>query len=205
MSEAVWPQKGSAGGGMPRCNLRSKGVRRDPPGDVAPQAKGAGDRLPQKRIAKRGEHQPQGAFGNMMFLVADLELGDEAPDGVEDRIESIAIAGQDHPGRERSRTLAVERVERSVDDFTDVRFAGARALDGRGDAAGDSMGDRQGELGLEAGGRSEMVKKVSVGPADLRGDRFQRHGLRALFEQQLTRSFQRGGAALLGVQAFTAY
>ena len=205
MSEAVWPQKGLVRSGMPRGNLRSKGVRRDPPSGVALQTKGTGDRLPQKSVAKRREYQPQGAFGNMMFLVADPELSDEAADGVQDGIERIAIPGQNHPGSERSRTLAIEGIERAVDDFADVPFAGACALHRLGDAAGDAMGDGQSELGLETGGRSEMVKQVGVGPADLRGDRLQRHGLWALVEQQLTRSFQRGGSALFGVQAFTAY
>ena len=107
----------------------------------------------------------------MMFLVADPQLGDEAADGIQDRIERVAVSGQDHPGGEGARTLSVEGVERAVDDFADVPFAAACALDCFGYATRNALGDGQSKLGLETGGRSEMMKQISVGPADLRRNR----------------------------------
>ena len=117
----------------------------------------------------------------------------------------VAVAGQDHPGGKRSRTLAVEGVERAVDDLADVALADAGAFDGLGDAPGDAVRDGSGKLRLEPGGRAEMVEQVGVGPADLRGDGLERDGLWALLEQQLARGFERDGAALFGVEAFRAY
>ena len=75
----------------------------------------------------------QRAFGDVALLVADAELGDERPDRIEDRVERVAVAGEDHPGGERAGAFAVERVEGAVDDVAGVGFAGARAFDGFGD------------------------------------------------------------------------
>ena len=186
-------------------DLRSQRVRGDAPSHVALETKGASDPLPEERVAERGEHQPQGAFRDMMFLMPDPQLGDEAADGIQDRIERVAVSGQDHPGGKGAGAFAVEGVERAVDDFADVPFAAACALHCLGDAARDPLGDGQSKLSLKAGGRSEMMKQIGVGPADLSCNGLERHRLRTLFEQQPPRGFQRGGAAFPGVQAFTAY
>ena len=140
-----------------------------------------------------------------MLLVAHAQLGDESADRIEDRVERVAVAGQDHPRGQGARAFPVERVEGAVDDLAHVPFAGARAFDRLGDAAGDAIGDRSGELRLKPGGGSEMVEQVGVRAADLGSDRLQGHRLRTLLEQQLPRGLQRGGAAFLRVQAFTAY
>ena len=104
----------------------------------------------------------------MMRVVADRELRDEAADRIEDRVQRIAVAGDDHPGGERPGALLAEGVEALVDDHPGIGLAGAGALDGFGDAAVDRVGDRLGELALKSRGRAEMVEQVGVGPADLR-------------------------------------
>ena len=67
------------------------------------------------------------------------------------------------------------------------------------------MGNRPGELGLQPGSRAEMVEQIGVGAADLRRNRLQGDGLRALAEQELTSGLDRGGPARFGAKAFTCY
>jgi hypothetical protein len=113
----------------------------------------------------------------MTILVADLEVPDEVADGFEDRVERIAIAGQDHPRRKRPSSLPPERVERHVGDFAGVSFAGARALDGLSDATGDALGNRLRKLRLEPRRGPEMVEQIGVSAPDLGGDGLQSDGL----------------------------
>src|SRR5688500_14895881 len=90
---------------------------------LARQAESARHRPAKQRIAQSGEDQPQRRLMHRAVLVAGAELVDEAVDGVEDRIESVAIAAEDHPGRERSGALAVEGVEGPVDDLARIGLA----------------------------------------------------------------------------------
>ena len=60
--------------------------------------------------------------------MADAQMVDELVDGVEHRIERVAIAGEDHPGGERAGALAAEGVEGAVDDLDRVGLMGAGAL-----------------------------------------------------------------------------
>ena len=115
-----------------------------------------------------------------MILMADAELGDETADRIEDRVQRVAVAGEDHPGGERSGAFLAERVEGPVDDIARVGLAGPRALDRFGDAGRDRIGDRAGKLALKPGGRAEMMEQIGVGPADLRRDGLQRHRRRAV-------------------------
>ena len=62
--------------------------------------------------------------------MADAELGDEAVDRIEDRVQRVAVAGEDHPGGKRAGAFAAERVEGLIDDVAGVGLAGARAFDG---------------------------------------------------------------------------
>ena len=130
-----------------------------------------GERSAQQRIAKRTQHERQGCFRHLVLFVTDSELGNEAADGIEDGIERIAIAGEDHPGGKRPGALAAEGVEGLVDDVARVRFAGASALHGVGNAGNHGLRDRPRKFGLEAGRGSEMMEEVGVRPADPRRDR----------------------------------
>jgi hypothetical protein len=118
-----------------------------------------------------------------MLLVADGQLGDEAADRIEDRVEGVAVTGEDHPGGERAGAFTPENIEGLVDDITRIGLAGASALDRLGDAGGDRIGDRAGKLALEPGGGAEMVEQIGVGAADLSGYGLQGDRLRALREQ----------------------
>ena len=51
-----------------------------------------GHRPAEQRIAEGGEHQPERRLVDRPVLMAGAELVDEAVDGVEDRIERVAIA-----------------------------------------------------------------------------------------------------------------
>ena len=141
----------------------------------------------------------------MMLFVTDAQLGDERPDRLEDRVERVAVAREDHPGGECARSLAIEGVECPVDHFAGIRLVSAGTTDGFSDADGNSIGNRSGKLSLQSGRRPEMMEKVGMGAADLRGDGLESHGLRTLFEQQQPRRLQGDGTALFGVKAFSAY
>lgn len=106
----------------------------------------------------------------MMSFVADRELGHERANGIEDGIERIPIARENHPGSERTRAFLAEGVEALVYDDPRVGLARACPFDGIGDASVDGIGDRLGKFALEAGSRAEMVEEVRVRSSDLGGD-----------------------------------
>ena len=119
-----------------------QGVRGDASRRVALEPKGVGDRLSEQRIPQGSEDEPEGAFGHMMLFMAHLQLGHEAADRIEDRVERVAVSGQDHPGGEGAGTLPVERIECAVDDLAHILFARSRTFDRLGNAAGHAIGDR---------------------------------------------------------------
>lgn len=172
---------------------------------IARKAERKRDLRAEKRIAEGVEHQRQGALGYLSFVVTDGELRDQAVDRVEDRVEGVAVARKDHPCGKRSGALAPESVEALVDDHPRVGFAGAGALDRFGDAAVDGVRNRLGKRSLEPGGGAEMMEEVGVSAADLGGDGFERHRLRALIDQQLARGAQRGGPAFFRAEARSSY
>ena len=140
-----------------------------------------------------------------MLLMADGKLGDEPADRIEDRVERVAIAGEDHPRGERTRPFLAERVEALVDDHPRVGFAGAGAFDSLGDAAVDRVRDRFGKFALEPGRRAEVMEKVGVGATDFRRHGLERDALRALVEQQFARRGKGGGAAFFRGEARSSY
>ena len=142
--------------------------------DIPRQAESLGEGRAKQRIAERVQDQREGGLGDVMLLVADAELSDEAADRVEDWVESVAVAGEDHPGGERAGAFAPERVEGLVDDDSRIGLAGTRAFDRFGDARGDRVGDRAGELALKAGSRAEMMEQVGMGAADPARDSLER-------------------------------
>ena len=141
----------------------------------------------------------------MVGFMPNRELGNEATDRIEDRVQRIAIASEDHPGGKRSRALLAEGIEALVYDHPRVGFAGACAFDGIGDAPIHRIRDRLGELALQPGRRAEMMQEIGVGPADLCGDRLERHRLRPLLNQQLARCGERGRAAFFRGEAGSSY
>ena len=179
----------------------SKPLRCKFAGGIAGEAQGVGNRRTKKRIAQRIQHQRKRAFRHMVCVVADRQLRHEAANRIENGIERIPVAGDDHPGSESSGALFSEGVEALVDNDARVGFAGAGSFDGIGDAAVDGFCDGPCKLALQPGGGAEMVKQVRVGSADLACDGFQRHGLRALLDQQLARGCERGRAALFRSEA----
>ena len=119
-------------------------------------------------------------LGHVVLLVADAQLGDQAVERIEDRVQGVAVAGEDHPRGERSGAFPAERVEGLVDDVAGVGLAGPRELHRFGDARRHRFGDRPGQLGLQPGGRAEMVEEIGVRAADLRRHGLERYRLRAL-------------------------
>ena len=140
-----------------------------------------------------------------MLLVADAQLGDQLSKRIENGIERIAVAGENHPGCERARTFAAEDVEGPIDDIARIRLAGTCPFDRAGDARGDRIRNRSRKLALEARGRAEMMKQVGVCAADLGGDRLQGHRLGPVGEKEAPRRFDRSRAALFGAQSFPSY
>lgn len=172
---------------------------------IARQTERFDDRRPEEGIAERVQHQGQGAFRDMMFVVTDRELGDQAADGIENRVKRVSVSRQDHPGGQRSCAFLAEGVETLVDDHSGIGLPGAGPLHGLGDAAVHRIGNRFGERSLKPGSRSEVVKQVGVGSTDFCSHGLQSHGLRSLVEQQLARGRKRGRAAFLWGKASSSY
>ena len=174
-------------------------------GRIPWQAERFGDRRPKKRIAKRVQHQRQRALGDVMLVVPDRELRDEASDRIEDRIERVPVPGEDHPCGQRSGALLAERVETLVDNDARVGLSGARTFNRIGDAAVDRVGDGFRKRALETSSRPEMVEKIGVSPANFAGDSLQGYGLWTLLEKQLARSSKCGRTAFFRAEACSSY
>jgi len=183
----------------------AQALRGQLPGSIARKPKRFRDGRAKQGIAKCVENQRQRALGDMVVLMADGQLSDEAANGIEDRVQRIAIAGQDHPGSERAGTFTAERIEALVDNHPGVCFAGPRALNRLANTRGDRLRDRLRQLALQAGRRTEMVEKVGVGAAYAGGDGLERNSRRPVSEKQLARGVQRGGTALLRSQSLPTY
>lgn len=180
-------------------------LRGEFPRAVPWKAERVGYRGSEQGISERIQHKREGAFRDMMFFMPNRELGDERSDRIEDWIQRVPIACNDHPGSKRSRALLPKCVETLIDDNPRVGFAGAGALDGFSNSSVHRFRDRSRQLSLQAGRRTEMMQEVGVRPPDLSGDGFQGHGLRTLFEQQLACRGQRGRAALFRSEPGPSY
>ena len=174
-------------------------------GRVARQTKSIGDGLTEEGIAQCTQHDAKGASSHLVILVADAELGDEGLQGFEDRVQRIAIAGEDHPGGERTGAFAPEGVEGLVDDIARVGLASSGPLDGSGDARGDRVRDGPGKRALQPRRRAEMVEQVGVSAADLGSHGLQGDRLRPTFEQKPARRIDRGGTAFFRAKAGSSY
>ena len=149
---------------------------------IARETERFNDGQPEKRIPKSIEDEGEGTLGHVMGIMSEGELGDERADGVEDGVQCVPVAAEDHPRRERSCAFLAERIETLIDDHARVGFAGAGALDCLGDAAVDRVRDRLGKLALEARCRAEMVEEIGVCASDRRGHGLERDGLGALLD-----------------------
>ena len=172
---------------------------------VGGKAERGGNGLPEQGVADRAKDQAERGFGDMMILVAESQPGDQYADRFEDRVERVAIAGEDHPRRQRPGALLAESVEHAVDDDPGIGFAGTGLLDLDRDQTGDRIGDRAGERALQPRGGAEMVEQIGMGAADAGGNGLQGHRLRALGEQERPGGVERGRAALLLAQAAAFY
>ena len=174
-------------------------------GAIPRKAEGVRNRRAEQGIAERIEDQRQGALGDMKLFVPDGQLGDEAADRFENRVERVAITGDDHPRRKGAGAFLAERIEALVDDHARIGFPGAGALDRVGNAFVDRIRNRLGKLALQARRRTKMMEEVGMGAMDLRGDGLQCDRLWALVEQQLPRRREGGGTAFFGGQAGSSY
>lgn len=174
-------------------------------GGVARQTKGIGDGLAEEGVAQCTQHDAKGASSHLVILVPDAELGDEGLQGFEDRVQRIAIAGEDHPGGERTGAFAPKGVKGLVDDIAGVGLAPAGPLNGSGDPRGDRVRDGPGKRALQPRRRAEMVEQVGVSAADLGSHGLQGDGLRSTFEQKPARRVNRGGTAFFRAKAGSSY
>lgn len=179
----------------------SKAVRGELARSVSREAERFRNGASEERVAKRVENQSERTLCDVMVFMPEGQLCDEAANRIEDRIERVAVAGEDHPCGERAGPFPVENVEGPIDDVTGVGFARPRPLNCLGDARGDGFGDGSGKLPLKPGRRAEMMKKVRVSPADLCRHRLQSDRLRPVGKQKSTCSVDCGGTALLRSQS----
>ena len=190
---------------MVDCDPLPEALGSELAGGVAREAKRVCNGRAEERIAERAQHEPERTPRDLMVFVPDAQLGHQRLKRLQDRVERVAIAGEDHPGGERPGSLAPEGVERLVDDVAGVGFPPAGALDGSGNSSSDGICDRASKGALQAGGRAEMMQQVGMGTADLSGDCLQRDGLRPSFEQKPARGLDRGGTALFRAEASSSY
>lgn len=170
-------------------------------GRFAAKTQSLGDGSAEERVAESVEDQRQGRLGDLVIFMARAQLGNEVVDRFEDRVQGIAIAGEDHPRGKSAGAFAVEGIEGHVHDIARVRLAGACTLDGDRDTFGDGVGDCPDKFSLEAGGGPEMMKEVGVGPADFGSDGFKGDGLGTVGEKESPSRLDRGRAALLRAQS----
>ena len=156
---------------MGGVELEAKPLGGELPGGIAVHRQRLGDRGAEQGVAESRKHQPKRGFSDMVLFVADAKLRDQGADRIEDWVQGVAIAGEDHPGGERPGAFAVERVERAVDDFASVRFACAGASHRLGNAPRYAVRDGAREFRLQACRRAEMVEEIAVGLADPRRHR----------------------------------
>lgn len=198
-------ERGDSPARMCELQAMTKTLRRKVARSVPGESEGFGDRRAEERVPEGVEHERQRAFRDVVILMPDGELRDEIADRIEDWIEGVAVAGNDHPGRERTGALASKGVEALVHNNARVRFPGTGALDRLGNARGHRVGNGLREFTLKARCRAEMVEQVGVRSSDLCGDGLQRHCGWPIGEEQLARGVERGGAALLRAQALPSY
>ena len=171
---------------------------------VAGQAERFGDRRAEQRIAECVQNQAERAFGDVALLMADAELGDERPDRIEDRVERVAVAGEDHPGGKRAGAFAVERVEGAVDDVAGVGLSRARAFNGFDDGRGDRIGDRPRKRALEPGCRPKWWSRLAWVRPTSAATAFSVTACGPSASSSRARGLDRGRAALLRAQSFAA-
>lgn len=137
---------------MVKLEPRAQPVSGEPARSVVGQAKRVRERRAKKCVSKSIEHESEGRFRNLVILVADAELSDEATNGIENGIQGITVTGEDHPCGKGTRTLAAKGIKRLVDNRPGICLAGSRSFDRFGNARGDRVRDRPGELALQACG-----------------------------------------------------
>ena len=172
---------------------------------VSRQSQSFRDGLAKQGIAKCAEHKEQGRLADVMFFMADAQLGNQRAKRIQDRVERVAIPRKDHPRRKRPGAFAPESVERHVDDLAGIRFTDPGAFNSRGDSLRNLLGDRARKLRLKPGCRAKVMEQIGVGPPDLGRDGFESHCLRPIGEEQAPRGFKRDGPAFLRGQTLSSY
>lgn len=119
----------------------------------------------------------------MMLVVPRGQLRNKPANGVQNGIKGIAISSDDHPSGEGAGAFLAKCVKALIDDNSRVSLAGTSTLHRLRDARVDIVGNRFGELALQSGRRTEVMKQVGMGAPNLRRDRFQGYCLRSLVEQ----------------------
>ena len=190
---------------MVDCDPLPEALGSELAGGVARETERVRNGRTEERIAERAQHKPECAPRDLGVLMSGAQLGDQRLERLQDRVESVAIAGEDHPGGERPGALTAEGVERLIDDVASVGLSLAGALDGAGNAGGDGIGDGASKRALEPRGRAEMVKEVGMGAADLGSHGLKRNGLRPALEKKPPRSLDRGGTAFFGAKTSSLY
>lgn len=183
----------------------AQALRSEFAGGIPGQSERFRDRRAKQGVSERVEHQRKRAFRHVVILVPDGQLRDEMADRIENGIERITVAGEDHPGGKRPRAFTPECVKALVNDDASVCFTGPRALDRLADTRCDRVRDGLGEFSLQPGRGAEMMKEIGMGSADPAGHGLERHRRGAFGKQKLTRSVERGGAALPRAQALPPY
>jgi hypothetical protein len=124
------------------------------------------------RVAERGQHELQRLLMDRLppRFIPFGQIVDQLVDRLQDWVQRILVAGQDHPARHRPRA-ARERIERHVDYFARILVAGTRAFRRFADLRGDRAREMRDQRFLQVGGRAEMVQQVGMRPPNPRRHR----------------------------------
>ena len=132
------------------------------------------------------------------------EIVDQIVDRLENRVERILIAGQDHPARHRAGA-AGKGVEGHVDHFARILVACARALRGLADLCGDGVGEVLDQRALQFLRGAEMVEEIGMRAPDPHRDRLERDGLWAFLDEQRARCLDRGITGFFRAETSASY
>ena len=132
-----------------------------------------------------------------------IEFVDQIVDRLDQRIERILVAVEQHPGRQRRAAALIEGIEGKIDHLPRGAFTRAGRLHRIGDHIADLLGVIDRQFLLQPRSRAEMVQQVGMGAPDSRGNGLECHRLWPQLDQQRARRLERGKAAFFLGQALS--
>src|SRR5690606_9072195 len=132
-----------------------------------------------------------------------VQLVHKTMDRLDDRIERALVTRKKHPACKRPATLAIEGVERQIDNLSGRTHPGPRRARCIADRFADRRGQMRGERFLQLGRRAEVVQEVGMRTADTGGDGLECYRLGPSLQQEGPCGLHCRSATLLGRQSLS--